>query len=441
MRIVVIGSGYVGLVTGACFSDMGHHVCCFDVDAYKTEQLKKGHVPIFEPGLTETVQRNMARGLLFFTDSIEEALKDCEVCFICVGTPSAEDGSADLQHVLRAVENTARVLENPCIMVVKSTVPVGTCDRVAHVLAGILQERNVSWDVSVVSNPEFLKEGTAIEDFFRPDRIVVGSADPHAIEVMRKLYKPFIANGHAFLVMDRRSSEMSKYASNGMLATRISFMNEVALLCERTGADVTQVRKAVGSDTRIGMPFLYAGVGYGGSCFPKDVRAFIRMGQDAGLESFLMKAVEQVNNHQKNILFERVWRYFDGDLKGRRIAVWGASFKPHTDDIREAPFLTVAKQLLDKNACVVLYDPEASHHAKAAFPSENLHIVSEPYSALENAEALLLLTEWRIFRNPDFERMRALMKNPVVFDGRNQYELEEMKTHGFRYFGIGRGGV
>lgn len=439
MRISVVGTGYVGLVTGTCLADMGNTVTCHDIDEDKITRLQRGQIPIYEPGLTELVQSNLAGGRLHFTTDLSRALHESEVCFIAVGTPPAEDGSADLRHVLAVAGAIAKAMQGPLVVAVKSTVPVGTCDKVRELIALTLSERGVAHDFDVVSNPEFLKEGMAVEDFMRPDRIVLGAGSERGAEVMRRLYKPFIRNGHPFLVMDVRSSEMTKYASNVMLATRISLINELARICEGVGADVAAVRQGMGADKRIGMAFLYAGLGYGGSCFPKDVQALARLAREHVVDAKILDAVEHVNARQKALLAERITQHFGGAVHGKRIALWGIAFKPKTDDIREAPALTIISELTRQGAEVVAYDPEAMANARRHFDGNaRLSFAQDHYAALEGAHALALVTEWGLFRNPDFERMRALLAEPVIFDGRNQYEPSEMKRYGFTYYCIGR---
>ncbi len=441
MRITVVGTGYVGLVTGTCLADIGHEVACMDVDPSKIEVLKKGELPIYEPGLEEMVKRNLHDARLRFTTDLADALKGSEVCFIAVGTPMDQDGSADRRYVTEAVQTIAKLMQGPLTIVIKSTVPVGTCHRAKEVVAEILRERGVKHDFDVVSNPEFLKEGKAVPDFMRPDRIVVGVDVQGQLgdQSMRSVYASFIRNGHAYLTMDVRSSEMTKYASNVMLATRISLMNELAHICDRVGADIMEVRRGVGSDSRIGMAFLYAGVGYGGSCFPKDVRALSRLAAESDYGADILEAVERVNRHQKISLANRVIARFGGDVRGKKFAVWGLAFKPNTDDIREAPALAIIKRLTEAAAQVVAYDPAAEANARKALGQNTLvSFVDNAYDALGGADALLLVTEWAQFRRPDFARVKSLLKQPIVFDGRNQWEPAEMQKLGFEHHGIGR---
>ncbi|OIO55964.1 MAG: UDP-glucose 6-dehydrogenase [Alphaproteobacteria bacterium CG_4_10_14_0_2_um_filter_63_37] len=439
MRIAVVGTGYVGLVTGTCLADLGHRVACIDIDPRKIEGLKQGQIPIYEPGLDDLVRRNAKAGRLSFTTDYEEGLTGAEVVFIAVGTPPGEDGSADLQYVLAVAKKIAEVIDHDAVIVDKSTVPVGTADQVRAVLTQTLEARDSSLSLTVVSNPEFLKEGAAVEDFMRPDRVVVGADEPESRLVMERLYAPLVRNGHPVLVMDVRSAEMTKYAANAMLATRISFMNEIALLCERLGADVEMVRRGIGTDRRIGMPFLYAGVGYGGSCFPKDVQALVHMMSDAGLPGAVVNAVEAANKAQRQWFIERIAVTLES-LHGKKIAVWGLAFKPNTDDLREAPAFDVIRALLDGGAQVAAYDPVAvPGFRREGFEHPNLTLVEEEgYAALESADALVLLTEWKEFQVPDRDRMAALMNDKLVFDGRNQYDPWEWAAEGWRVLGIGR---
>lgn len=438
MRIVVVGTGYVGLVTGTGLADMGYHVTCVDVDETKIAALKRNEIPIFEPGLAELVQQNVEQGRLHFTTELTAPLKGCDICFIAVGTPPGEDGSADTRQVLRVADNIADVVENSMVVAVKSTVPVGTCDAVSEHLARGLARRGVQHVLPVVSNPEFLKEGAAIDDFMRPDRIVVGSRDPDAHAMMRRLYAPFIRNGHPFIAMDVRSSEMTKYAANVMLAARISLVNEIANLCEPMGADIMSVRQGVGADKRLGMAFLYPGLGYGGSCFPKDVQALRALGLSQGMPMDMMNAIEAVNQRQRMRPLEML-QSIVGDLKGQHVAIWGLAFKPRTDDVREAPAVAIIRRLVELGAQVTAYDPEANATARDYCPEgPNLRYVADAYEALDGATALILCTEWGAFRNPDFSEMKRRMANPRIFDGRNQYDPNEMRRMGFTYRCIGR---
>jgi UDPglucose 6-dehydrogenase len=439
LKITMIGTGYVGLVSGACFAEVGNDVFCFDVDPRKVAVLNGGDVPIHEPGLFELVQRNRAAGRLRFTTDAAESVSHGLVQFIAVGTPPDEDGSADLQHVVAAARTIGRHMTGPHIVVDKSTVPVGTADAVRAAIGAVLAERGVSIPFSVVSNPEFLKEGAAVEDFLRPDRIVIGAEDAEAIRVMRMLYSPFQRNHERLIVMDVRSAELTKYAANAMLATRISFMNEMANLAERLGADIEHVRHGIGADPRIGFHFLYPGIGYGGSCFPKDMKAIIHTAAAAGVELQILAAVERANEIQKRVLVEKIVRRFGADLTRRRFALWGLSFKPNTDDMRDAPSLVLIRELLRRGATVRAYDPAAMDAARRIFgAAEGLHYANAPLAAAQDAEALVIATEWKEFRSPDFEALRARLKQPVIFDGRNLYEPENMRRLGFEYFPIGR---
>jgi UDPglucose 6-dehydrogenase len=437
MKIAVIGTGYVGLVTGACFAEVGIETVCIDIDTNKIENLKKGILPIYEQGLEEIVATNYAKGRLHFHSSIGENIKDCEVIFIAVGTPPDEDGSADLKHVLAVANEIGNHIETYCVVVTKSTVPVGTAKKVKEAVKNALLKRNSTIEFDVASNPEFLKEGAAVEDFMKPERIVIGIESKKAEEVMTKLYKPFLLNGHPCIFMDIASSEMTKYASNSMLATKISFMNDIANLCDIMGVDVNMVRKGIGSDSRIGNKFIYPGIGYGGSCFPKDVKALIKTASENGYEMKVLKSVEDVNDTQKHILFKKLKNYFK-DLNGKKIALWGLSFKPKTDDMREAPSLVLIDELLKAGAEIVAYDPKAMHEAKRVL-GEKIVYADEQYQALEGADALVVVTEWPEFRSPDFTKVAENLKNKVIFDGRNIYDLQEMQSLGFYYECIGRG--
>jgi UDPglucose 6-dehydrogenase len=437
MKITVVGAGYVGLVTGACLSEMGNHVVCLDVDSRKIEMLRGGEVPIHEPGLAEMVQRNAAAGRLQFTTDMAAAVAHGTLQFIGVGTPPDEDGSADLQYVVAAAENIGRHMTDYKVIVDKSTVPVGTADRVRQTVADALKARGIKLEFAVVSNPEFLKEGAAVDDFMKPDRVVIGSDSERAVALMKELYSPFVRTEQPIVVMSAASAEMTKYVANAMLAARISLMNEFANLCERVGADVTEVRRGVGSDQRIGHHFLFPGVGYGGSCFPKDVKAVIRTAGEYELNFSLLRAVEEVNERQKRMLVEKVIAHFGEYLRGMRFAVWGLAFKPRTDDMREAPSVTIINALLAAGAEVHAHDPEALSEAHHVFGDKvRYHRVN--YDALEGADALLVVTEWNEFRRPDFQRMRQLMKRPVIFDGRNIYDPEQMRQLGFTYYSVGR---
>ncbi len=436
MKIVIVGSGYVGLVTGACFSEVGIDVVCVDIDRKKIENLNNGIIPIFEPGLEEMLHRNMKKGRLSFTTDIVEAIKDCEVLFIAVGTPPDEDGSADLKYVLAVARDCGRYMNDYLLVVTKSTVPVGTSEKVKNALQEELDRRNVEIEFDVASNPEFLKEGAAIDDFLKPDRIVIGLESDRARDLMKSLYKPFTMNGHPVIFMDIVSAEMTKYAANSMLAAKISFMNDIANLCEIVGANINLVRKGIGSDSRIGNKFIYPGIGYGGSCFPKDVQALIRTAGEYNYDLRVLKAVEAVNKDQKMVLFNKIMHFFGGDLKGKTVALWGLSFKPQTDDMREAPSLTIVKNLLEAGAVVKAYDPIAIKEAKHHF-GETIAYYEDQYEALIDADCLAILTEWPEFKFPNFKIVKKLLNSPAVFDGRNIYEPAEMKQQGFAYFCIG----
>jgi UDPglucose 6-dehydrogenase len=431
MKLTIVGSGYVGLVAGTCFADSGNDVICIDVDAGKIKALNGGKIPIYEPGLEELVHKNVREKRLSFSTDLTAAVGQSEVVFIAVGTPEGESGDADLQYVLSAAEQIGRALKGYTIIVDKSTVPVGTADRVRGAVAKVTDQ-----PFDVVSNPEFLKEGAAIDDFLKPDRVVIGTNSEHARKIMAELYGPFVRTENPILYMDPRSAELTKYAANAMLATRISFMNDMAMICERVGADVDAVRKGMGADKRIGYPFLFPGVGYGGSCFPKDVKALIATARDLGIEFDLLRAVERTNDGQKRLMLQRAARHY-GDLAGKHFAVWGLAFKPRTDDMREAPSLVMLEGLLGKGATLAAHDPVATQVAKRHF-GDRVRYTETPYEALEGADGLFVLTEWNDFRRPDFDRMKKLMKQPVVFDGRNIFDPARMRERGFVYFGIGR---
>jgi len=431
MNLAVVGTGYVGLVAGTCFAETGNDVICVDIDERKIAMLKEGKVPIYEPGLEEMVQRNAEEQRLSFTTELNSAVKRSAIVFIAVGTPQGANGKANLEYVRATAKEIARVMDSRKIIVTKSTVPVGTADQIKQWIS-----EETSHPFAVISNPEFLKEGAAIDDFMKPDRVVLGGDDAEAMESVKELYEPFVRTGNPILVMDSRSAEMSKYAANAMLATKISFINEVSRLCEKTGADISEVRRAIGLDRRIGAHFIFPGVGYGGSCFPKDVRAMISMGGDAP-EMLLLKAVEQVNERQKGILVEKVQRHFGANLSGLTFAVWGLAFKPQTDDMRDAPSITVIEELLKAGARVQAFDPEATEEARKVF-GDRIHYTDRNYDALAGASALLILTEWNEFRRPDFRRIKQLLKNPVIFDGRNIYDSADLQKVGFKYYSIGR---
>ena len=436
MKVTIVGSGYVGLVTGACFSEVGINVVCVDIDTKKIDNLNKGIIPIYEPGLEDMITRNMKKGRLVFTTNIADALKDSEVLFISVGTPPDEDGSADLKYVLAVARDCGKHINDYLLVVTKSTVPVGTSQKVKKALQEELDKRNVKIEFDVASNPEFLKEGAAIDDFLKPDRIVVGLESERAEDLMKSLYKPFTLNGHPVIFMDIISAEMTKYAANSMLAAKISFINDIANLCEIVGADINKVRKGIGSDSRIGHKFIYPGIGYGGSCFPKDVQALIRTASENNYELRVLKAVEAVNNDQKLVLFNKIMNYYKGDVKGKTIALWGLSFKPQTDDMREAPSLYIVNNLLKAGAIVKAYDPIAINEAKHHF-GETISYCEDQYETLIDADCLAILTEWPEFKFPNLKIVQKLLTNPVIFDGRNIYDKDEMKANGFDYFCIG----
>lgn len=433
MRIAVIGTGYVGLVTGTCFAEMGNNVICVDIDENKVNRMKNGEVPIYEPGLEVLFERNTRDGRLHFTTSLEEGMKDAEIVFLALPTPPGEDGSADLSYILGVAGQIGPMLTDYAVIVDKSTVPVGTAEQV-H--AKIAQHADTSL-FDVVSNPEFLREGVAVDDFLIPDRVVIGTSSDKAAEIMKKLYQPFVRQGNPIIIMDERSAEMTKYAANSYLAMRISYMNEIANLCEKVGADVDQIRRGIGTDTRIGKRFLFPGVGYGGSCFPKDVKALVKTSGEYKYDFQILDAVMDVNARQKNTLVHKTLAYFENNLADKKIAMWGLAFKPETDDIREAPALNTIEGLLDHGADITAYDPEAMENVKAEFGGR-IKFADDQYSALEDADVLLILTEWSAFRTPDFDEMKRRMKNHIIFDGRNVYDLESMKNLGFYYNSIGR---
>ena len=439
MKISVIGTGYVGLVSGTCFAQMGNSVTCVDIDAKKIEELKKGNVPIYEPGLEDMVLENYKIGTLKFTTDIKKALDESDICFIAVGTPMGEDGSVDLKYVLAVAKSIGENITKHTYIIDKSTVPVGTADKVRQTVQKALEMRNSDLSFDVISNPEFLKEGAAVEDFMKPDRVVIGADSEKAFEKMRELYAPFTRSHDRFISMDIKSAEMTKYTANAMLATKISFMNEIANICERVGADVNQVRNGIGSDSRIGYSFIYPGCGYGGSCFPKDVQALAKTSKDHGYTPKLLDAVEEVNYAQKLVIVIKIIEHFGENLNGKTFAVWGLSFKPETDDMREATSITVINELTKRGAKVKAYDPKAVHEAKEFYlkDNQNVEYVSSKYDALDNAEAMILLTEWKEFRSPDFEEIAKRLKSKIIFDGRNQYNKKRLENHGFRYFQIG----
>ncbi|MGD0756830.1 MAG: UDP-glucose/GDP-mannose dehydrogenase family protein [Bacteroidales bacterium] len=437
MRIIVVGSGYVGLVTGACFAESGVNVTCVDLDINKIKQLKDGTIPIYEPGLEGMVRSNIEKKRLSFTTNLKEEIDGSEVIFIAVGTPPGENGSADLKHVLNVAKEIGQIITKHIVVVTKSTVPVGTSEKIRNIIQAELDKRKESVPFDMASNPEFLKEGAAIDDFLKPERIVIGIDNEKTREVMNRLYMPFVLNNHPILFMDIASAEITKYAANAMLATRISFINEIANLCEILGADINNVRKGIGSDSRIGSKFIYPGTGYGGSCFPKDVKAIIRTAKDKGYKLNVIEAVEKANEYQKNVIFKKMAVFFNNDLKNKVIGVWGLSFKPKTDDIREASSIILIEKLLQAGVRVKAYDPAAINETKKLL-GDRIEYTSDPYKALVNADAVALMTEWAEFHLPDFNRMAELMKNKVIFDGRNIYDPAQLRKLGFIYFGIGR---
>jgi len=439
MNITVVGTGYVGLVAGACFAETGNDVLCIDKDASKIKKLENAQIPIYEPGLEEIVERNIKEKRLIFSTSIEEGVKFGDVIFIAVGTPPGADGSADLSGVLAVAESIGKYMKGPKIVVNKSTVPVGTGAKVRAKIEALTKH-----PVAVVSNPEFLKEGAAIDDFMKPDRVVIGSSDQRAIDVMKELYAPFVRNNHPIIVMDTVSAEMTKYAANTALATRITLMNEISALCEATGADIEAVRQGIGTDSRIGMSFLFPGIGYGGSCFPKDVQALIKTAAEFGVPMDVSNAVEKVNERQKSLLVKKIEKHFGGatKIKGKKFALWGLAFKPQTDDVREAPALVVVKELLKLGATIQAFDPEARETFRVALGDEKgISYVESNYEALDAADALIICTEWNEFRRPNFEKIRDSLKTPLIFDGRNLFALDKMRQHGFTYYSVGRPAV
>jgi UDPglucose 6-dehydrogenase len=440
MNIVIIGSGYVGLVAGTCFAEMGNKVTCVDIDPLKIEKLHNGVIPIFEPGLDQMVLKNVKSKNLFFTIALPRALEDSEMVFIAVGTPMGADGSADLQYVLEVAKSIGQTMHKRLIIVDKSTVPVGTADKVKLTIQKELDIRNSDLKFDVVSNPEFLKEGAAIADFMKPDRVVIGTDSVYATEKMKQLYHPFCMSRDRFISMDIRSAEMTKYAANAMLATKISFMNEIANICEKVGADANQVRIGIGSDQRIGYSFIYPGAGYGGSCFPKDVKALTKIAKENGYIAQLITAVEEVNNAQKLVIAQKIVKRFGEDLTGLIFAVWGLAFKPGTDDMREAPAIYVIKELVKRGAMIKAYDPKAVNEAKEHYLKgvQNIEYVESKYEVLKNANALVLLTEWKEFRSPDFEELKNQLKKAIIFDGRNQYNTFNLEEKGFEYYQIGK---
>ncbi|MGR6087407.1 MAG: UDP-glucose dehydrogenase family protein [Arcticibacter sp.] len=432
MNIAVVGTGYVGLVTGTCFAEMGNQVVCVDIDAQKVEAMKQGRIPIYEPHLDVLFERNIKQGRLSFTTDLESAVKPAQIVFLALPTPPGEDGSADLSYVLGVASKLGGIIDSYKVIVNKSTVPVGTAEKVSNAIAATCKS-----EFDVVSNPEFLREGFAVDDFMKPDRVVIGTDSEKARKLMGDLYAPFVRQGNPIYMMDARSSELTKYAANAFLATKITFMNEIANLCERTGANVDMVRIGIGSDDRIGKRFLFAGIGYGGSCFPKDVQALAKTADEYGYEFRVLDSVMQVNATQRTIIFDKIMNFFGNDIRGKRIAVWGLAFKPDTDDIREAPALFLIEKLLAAGASVSVFDPEAMHNVQKSF-GDRIQYASDQYEALKDADALLIATEWAVFRTPDFERMSSMMKSKSVFDGRNLYDPQKMQQMGFHYDSIGR---
>jgi UDPglucose 6-dehydrogenase len=440
MNIVVVGSGYVGLVSGTCFSEMGNKVTCVDIDKTKIEKLNKGIIPIYEPGLEPMVLKNVSNGNLMFTTNLAKALEKAEIVFIAVGTPMGDDGSADLQYVLSVAKSIGKHMQKRLIVVDKSTVPIGTADKVKATIQKELKARNVTLDFDVVSNPEFLKEGAAIADFMKPDRVVIGAESTYAVDKMKQLYTPFCMSHDRFIAMDVRSAEMTKYAANAMLATKISFMNEIANICEKVGADANQVRIGIGSDARIGYSFIYPGAGYGGSCFPKDVKALKKIAEEYNYKAKIITSVEEVNDAQKLVIAQKIIKRFGEDLTGKTFGIWGLAFKPGTDDMREAPAIYIIKELVKRGAKVQAYDPKAMEEAQECYLKgvKNITYVTTKYDALKNADAMVLLTEWKEFRSPDFDEIKNLLKLPVIFDGRNQYNVFNLQEKGFEYYQIGK---
>ena len=436
MKVVMIGTGYVGLVSGTCFAEMGVHTVCVDIDTVKIENLKKGIIPIWEPGLEDMVKRNFESGRLSFSTSIAESISGADACFIAVGTPPDEDGSADLQYVLAVAREIGKNISDYLVVVTKSTVPIGTSEKVRTAVQEEISLRGLSISFDVASNPEFLKEGDAIDDCMHPDRIVIGTDSERAQELLNRLYKPFVLNGHPIIFMDIPSAEITKYTANAMLATKISFMNDIANFCELVGADINAVRKGIGSDRRIGQYFIYAGTGYGGSCFPKDVKAIIKTADSKGYSLEILKAVENVNDRQKSRLYQKAMQYFGNNLQGKKIALWGLSFKPNTDDMREAPALVLIQLLVKAGCKVVAYDPVAIEETKRRI-GNIIEYVENPYDAIVDADALFLVTEWTEFRVLNYEKMKT-MRHKIIFDGRNIYDPKELHAHGFEYYGIGR---
>jgi UDPglucose 6-dehydrogenase len=440
MNITIIGSGYVGLVSGSCFAEMGNHVTCVDIDPIKIEKLNNGIIPIYEPGLEGMVLKNVKNKTLFFTTNLNEPLENCDVAFIAVGTPMGEDGSADLKYVLSVAKSIGKSMQKRLIVVDKSTVPIGTADKVKFTIQKELDSRGSNLEFDVVSNPEFLKEGAAIADFMKPDRVVIGANSEVAFKIMKQLYSPFFKTHDRIITMDIRSAEMTKYAANAMLATKISFMNEIANICEKVGADANQVRIGIGSDKRIGYNFIYPGAGYGGSCFPKDIKALTKIAKENDYNAKLITAVEEVNDAQKLVIAQKIVKRFGENLNGFVFGIWGLAFKPDTDDMRQAPAIYIIKELVKRGAHIKAYDPKAIPEAKDQYLKDvkNISYVDSKYDALKESDALVLLTEWKEFRSPDFSRIKLLLKNPIIFDGRNQYNTNDLKEIGIKYYQIGK---
>lgn len=432
MKVCIIGTGYVGLVTGTGLAEMGNNVICVDNDQNKIQRLQQGEVPIYEPGLEELLEQNSREGRITFTTDLAGAVQQSSICMIAVGTPQDEDGSADLTYVFNVAREIAKAMNGYKVIATKSTVPVGTADRIREIITELTEH-----PFAVVSNPEFLKQGAAVDDFLKPDRVVIGTDDERAAEIMRELYSPFLRTGNPVIFMDIRSAEMTKYVANAFLATKISFINDMANICQRVGADIGQVRIGIASDSRIGPQFLFAGLGYGGSCFPKDVKALIKTAEDHAFPSDLLKQVDHINQRQRDLFINNILSFFESNLSGKTFGIWGLAFKPRTDDMREAPAITIINQLLEKGAKIKAFDPKAVDMAKRIF-GDKIHYATNAYEAIDGADALLLLTEWNEFRRPDFERVKALLKTPVIFDGRNQYDAERMAGRGFHYFSVGK---
>lgn len=432
MNICVIGTGYVGLVAGTCFAEMGNEVVCIDNDTKKLAQLRKGIIPIYEPGLEELIKSNVAQNRLTFSDDLDKAVKNSLLCFIAVGTPQNDEGAADLTAVYKVAESIAKSMNEYKVIINKSTVPVGTAEKIAELI-----KKHTKFDFDIVSNPEFLKQGAAVDDFLKPDRVIIGSNSENATEIMKELYAPFVLSGNPIIIMDVKSAEMTKYAANSFLAAKISFINEIANICERVGADVEMVRKGMCSDNRIGTKFLYPGLGYGGSCFPKDVQAMIKTASESGCECHMLKAVHEINKNQRKFFINKLHKKFGSDLKGKTFALWGLAFKPKTNDMREAPSITIINSLLESGAKIVAFDPKAMEKAKEIFGNK-INYAKTAYDALKNADAMLLVTEWNEFKHPDFHKIKSLLKNPIIFDGRNQYDKKQMKELGLEYFAIGK---